>query len=88
MYILSDLKEHTGHSGVLADRDLFRVRDFKILNNVIKNSFRDFSILAGAAAPDRFLYVLRKMLVCRDAEPLHRVCNLAHIYFPHITPPP
>src|SRR5699024_3857197 len=83
MYILSDLKEYTSHSCILADRHILIICDLIILDDIVENSFSDLTVLTGTAVADRTFHVFREVLVCLDAESLDHVCKCAYINFTH-----
>ena len=83
MDVLSDLQEDTGHPGILANGDIFLVRDLKILDDIIQHTLGDLSVLTSTAALDGALYILRKMIVGFDTEPLDHICQDAYVDFTH-----
>ena len=83
VHVLADLKEYAGHAGILADRNALVICNFKIFDDVVQNTLCDLAVFAGAARADGALYVLRQVLVCRDAQLLNNVCDLADFNFTH-----
>ena len=79
MYVLSDLKEHTRHTCILADRYILAVRDLKVLDDIVQDTLSDLSVLTGTAVTDRTFYISRKMIVGIDAESLDYITLISRM---------
>ena len=84
MYVLSDFKENTGHSGILADRNLFVFGNLIIFDNVVKDTTGNLSVLTGTTGLDGFFDIIRKHLIGFDAKSLDGVRNHGCLYFTHV----
>ena len=84
MYILSDFKEDACHSCILADRYVFVIGNFKILNNIIKYTFGNLSVFTCTTGFNRAFYIFRKMLVGFDTELFNDICKSAYFYLTHM----
>ena len=84
MYVLSDFKENTGHSGILADRNLFVFGNFVIFDNVVKDTAGNLSVLTGTTGLNGFFDIIRKHLIGFDAKSLDGVRNHGCLYFTHV----
>ena len=83
MDILTNFKEYACHSGILTDRNILTVRNIKILDNVIKDTFCDLAVLAGTAGFDSILHIFREMFIGFDTEFFDNLCKSAYFDFSH-----
>ena len=83
MHVLADLQKHAGHPGILADGHFVRIRDLKVLDDIVQHSPGKIPAFLCPAGADALLHILRKMHVCFDAQPFYGVRQLPDVYFSH-----
>ena len=81
--ILADFQEYTGHTGVLADGNIFAVSNVVVFNDLVQNALGNSAVLASAAILDRALYVGGKMVVSIDTKLFNGIDDLLYVNFAH-----
>ena len=87
MDFLTDLQEHAGNAGILADGHIFIVGDVVVFDDPLQNLPGGGPGFCGMAALDAVLHILGQVAVCFDAQPLDHfrdpACgNLTHDKLP------
>ena len=84
MYILSDLREHDGHAGVLADRNVVLARQIAVRDHLAEDLAAERRLLALLTVHEGLPQIGRQIVVCVDAQLAHQCRYLRNVDCPHL----